>query len=62
MSRTYSVELFDSIQAGITTKNVICDDVQIKDATVKFLNGKGASATVVAYYPTHRVLSVEEVK
>lgn len=62
MSRTYSVELVDVSGGGIATKKHICDDVQIKPEAVKFLNGKGAAATVVAYYPTHRVLSVEEVK
>lgn len=59
MSRVYSVELIDNTGGGVTVKHHTCDDVQIKPEAVKFLNGKGATATVVAYYPAHRVLSVE---
>jgi hypothetical protein len=58
MSRTYTVEFIDTA----TTKTHTADDVQIKPDSIKFLNGKGAAATVVAYYPAHRVTSVEEVK
>lgn len=57
MSR-YRVEFSDTSEA----KTHDADDVQIKPESIKFLNGKGAAATVVAYYPAHRVSSVEEVK
>lgn len=62
MSRKYSVELIDNTGGGITVKTHTADDVQIQPGSVKFLNGKGAAATVVAYYPAHRVLSLEESK
>lgn len=61
MSRTYTVELADQF-GNAATKQHTADDVQIKPESVKFLNGKGAAASVVAYYPAHRVLSIEEVK
>lgn len=61
MSRTYSIEL-SAPGGGVTVKQHTADDVQIKPDSIKFLNGKGAAATVVAYYPAHRVLSLEESK
>ena len=61
MSRTYSVELTAADYTAVVKQHT-CDDVQIKPDSIKFLNGKGASATVVAYYPANRVLSLEEVK
>lgn len=62
MSRTYTVELVRADGCGTETKTHSCDDVQIKPESIKLLNGKGVAATVVAYYPAHRVLSLEEVK
>jgi len=58
MSRKYTVAFRDTAE----TKTHTADDVQIKPDSIKFLNGKGASATVVAYYPIHRVASLEEVQ
>lgn len=50
-------------RVGFTDRDpaeVEAEDCQITAQAVKFLNGKGAQ--IVAYFPAHRVSSVEEVK
>uniref|UniRef100_A0AAU6W174 Uncharacterized protein n=1 Tax=Pseudomonas phage Drael01 TaxID=3138533 RepID=A0AAU6W174_9VIRU len=61
MSRVYKVELIDAYTGHAQVKQHTCDDVQIKPDSIKFLNGKGAAAAVVAYYPANRVMSIVEV-
>lgn len=53
----YRVEFTDRGPA-----DVVAEDCQITAQAVKFLNGKGKGAQIVAYFPAHRVTSVEESK
>jgi len=55
----YTVAFYNS---SVPDKNIEADDVQITAQTIKFLNGKGSAATLVAYFPTESVVSVEVVK
>ena len=57
MKRTYRVTL-NTNPAGVVHT---CEDVQIKPEGVKLLNGKGAQATVVAYYSSRVFESITEV-
>lgn len=53
----YRVEFTDRAAADVEA-----EDCQITAQAVKFLNGKGKGAQIVAYFPAHRVIAVEEVK
>uniref|UniRef100_A0AAU6W113 Uncharacterized protein n=3 Tax=unclassified bacterial viruses TaxID=12333 RepID=A0AAU6W113_9VIRU len=57
MKRTYRVITSTNPTGSVHT----CEDVQIKPDGVKLLNGKGAQATIVAYYANKVVESIVEV-
>ncbi|QQO90774.1 hypothetical protein [Pseudomonas phage Bertil] len=57
MSRRYKVRLTDG-----SDETVEASDVQITAVGVKFLNGQGKAAVVVAYFNPSIVASVIEVK
>lgn len=58
---TFDVNTSDQY-ANAVVEQVTCEDLQITDMGAKFLNGKGASATVVAFYPagTYHRIRVQE--
>lgn len=53
---TYQITFHSNlVQEPVTHK---ADDAQITPQTIKLLNGKGANAKLVAFYPTDTVRSV----
>lgn len=57
LARTYRVTTSTNPSGFVHT----CEDVQIKPDGVKLLNGKGAQATIVAYYSNKVVESITEI-
>lgn len=60
MSKTYNVKFLDERHEP-AEEAIECDTVHVDARGTKLLNGRGAAAELVAFFPTDRIINITQV-